>query len=66
MSALQNTVQLEVFIKCSSTHNVLAVCLYAWDSVRYPVAHKYWKGTVTIVTKCYLMNTKELKLRGEF
>lgn len=41
MPALQNTVQLEVFIKCSSAHSVLAMCLCAGDSVSYPVAHKY-------------------------
>lgn len=41
MPALQNTVQLEVFIKCSSVHNVLAMRMYAGGSARYPVAHKY-------------------------
>lgn len=38
-----------------------AVCLCAWDAGRYPGAHKYWKGMVTIVTKCSLMNTEEAR-----
>lgn len=64
MPAWQNMVKLEVFIKCSGAHHVLAMCSCAGDAARNPVAHKYWKGTVAMVTKCWLMNTEEPKLIG--